>query len=220
MASKKSAAKKASAKKGAAKKATVKAAAKKAPAKKAPAKRAPAKKAPARKSARAKKVAGVPAGYHTITPNLVFKDAAAAIDWYVKAFGATELSRMPAPDGKSIWHAEIKIGDSILFLNDESPMSGNIAPHGPRTATSSIQLYVNDVDAWAKRAIEAGGIARMPVADMFWGDRMGYIEDPFGHGWMIATRVREMTEAEMKAAGEAFAKQNAQQAPPEAQPAS
>ncbi|APR84086.1 Glyoxalase family protein [Minicystis rosea] len=197
MAAKKKAAKKVTAKRGAAKSA--------------PAKSAPAKKSAAKKSA-AKKVLAVPAGYHTITPNLVFKDAGAAIDWYVKAFGAKELSRMPSPDGKSIWHAEIKIGDSILFLNDESPMGNSIAPSGPRTTTAGIQLYVKDVDAWAKRAADAGANVMMPVSDMFWGDRMGALVDPFGHTWMIATRVRNMTAKQMAEAGVEFARKMAEQA--------
>jgi uncharacterized glyoxalase superfamily protein PhnB len=176
-----------------------------------------AKKAEKKAGKKEKKVAPVPAGYHTITPNLVYKDTAAAIDWYKKAFGAKELSRMPAPDGKSIWHAEIKIGDSILFLNDESPMTASVAPSGPRSTTSGIQLYVKDVDAWVKRAVEAGAKEAMPVADMFWGDRMGAIVDPFGFSWMIASRVKTMTAKQMAAAGAEFAKKFAAQPPPEAQ---
>jgi uncharacterized glyoxalase superfamily protein PhnB len=171
------------------------------------------KKAAGKKS---KKVAPIPRGFHTITPNLVYKDTAAAIDWYKKAFGAKELSRMPAPDGKSIWHAEIKIGDSILFLNDESPMGGSVAPSGPRTTTATMGLHVKDADAWAKRAVEAGATAVMPVADMFWGDRMGVITDPFGHNWMITTRVRDLTPKQMAAAGAEFVKQMAAQQPPPA----
>jgi PhnB protein len=191
------------------------AAKKSAPAKKSAAakKSAPAKKsaaakksAPARKRAPAKKPTGIPAGFHTITPNLVYTDTVAAIDWYVKAFGAQEVARMPSPDGKSIWHAEVKFGDSILFLNDESPMGATIAPRGPKTATAGIQLYVSDVDATAQRAIDAGAKVLMPVSDTFWGDRMGVVEDPFGHVWMMSTRTKEMSPREMQEAGEAFAK--------------
>ena len=230
-AAKKSVAKKSVAKKSAAKKSVAKksAAKKRAPAKKGVAKksvakksvakkRAPAKKSaakrrtPARKAA-AKQVSGVPAGFHTITPSLTHEDTAAAIDWYAKAFGAKEISRMPAPDGKSIWHAEIQIGDSMLYMNDESPMSSTVAPHGPRTATASIQIYVPDADALANGAIEAGAKVLMPMADMFWGDRMGVVEDPFGHVWMISTRTKNMTEAEMAEAGAEFAKQFAGQPP-------
>lgn len=226
MAAKKSPAKKSPAKKKAAKAPTKKAPAKKvaakaakkiAPAKKAATRKAPAKKAVARKpaakrrAAAAKGVPGVPAGFRTITPNLVYKDTAAAIDWYVKAFGAREISRMGAPDGKGIWHAEIQIGDSMLFMNDESPMTTAVAPSGPRTATAGIQLFVSDADAWAARAAEAGATVVMPVGDMFWGDRMGVVVDPFGHGWMISTRTREMSHDEMVAAGIEFARKMAAQ---------
>jgi uncharacterized glyoxalase superfamily protein PhnB len=182
--------------------------------KKTPAKK-PVKKSPAaKKRAPAKKIQGVPPGMHTITPSLVYKDASAAIAWYELAFGAKELRRMLGPDGKAVWHAEVKIGDSILFLNDEFPMSATVAPSGPRTGTASLQLTVPDVDALAKRAIEAGATAIMPVADMFWGDRMGVFSDPFGHVWSISTRVKVMTDDEMRAAGEAFAKSMAQGGPP------
>jgi PhnB protein len=157
----------------------------------------------------------VPPGLHTITPGLVYKDANAAIAWYRMAFGAKPLRVMMAPDGKSVWHAELRIGDSTLFLNDESPMGTSVAPHGPRTTTSTIQLYVNDADAWAKRAAEAGATVVMPVADMFWGDRMGALVDPFGHTWMIATQVRVLNNAQMRKAGEAFAKSMAQQQQPQ-----
>src|SRR5262249_41787713 len=158
----------ASKKKAAAKKTAKKAAPKKA-APKGGAKKRAAKKAPKRSVART--VKGVPAGFHTITASLVFKDSIAAIKFYEKAFDAKQLSVMMAPDGSSVWHAEIKIGDSIMYMNDESPMGACIAPHGPRTSTGGIQLYVADADAWTKRAIEAGASVIMPVMDMFWGDR-------------------------------------------------
>jgi uncharacterized glyoxalase superfamily protein PhnB len=204
---KKSAAKKAApAKKSAAKKAAPakKSAAKKAaPAKKSAAKKSAAKRAaPARKSA-AKKT-GVPAGFHALTASLVYKDAGAAIAWYVKALGAAEVSRMPGPLGQGVMHAEIRIGDSMMYLSDESPMSSTVAPSGPRTATASMQLFVADADAAFEAAVDAGGTVAMPVADMFWGDRMGVLVDPFGHTWMISTRVKEMTQAEMAAAAQVF----------------
>jgi len=196
-----------------------------APAKKAAAKKAaPAKKtaaakkaAPAKKTAAAKKVGvkGVPAGWHTLTPALVYTNATEAIAWYRKAFSAKVLRVMMAPDGKSVWHAAIRIGDSILHLNDEGPMGTSVAPHGPRTTTSNIQLYVTHADKWAKRAVEAGATLVMPVSDMFWGDRMGVITDPFGHSWTIATLTRVLTNAQMRKAGEAFAKSMAQHQPPQ-----
>jgi PhnB protein len=222
---KKSAAKKSVAKRGVAKKgAAKKSAAKKSVAKKSVAKRAAAKKsvakkrAPAKRAA-AKKVSGVPAGFHTITPNLVFKDSVAAIEWYAKAFGAKETARMMGPDGKSVWHAELQIGDSMMYMNDESAMGAVIAPSGPKTSTAGMQLYVSDADAWASRAIEAGATVIMPIADMFWGDRMAVISDPFGHVWSISTRTKNMTEAEMIAAGIEFAKQFAAQQGGEPPPA-
>ncbi len=189
------------------------AAKKSAPAKKTTAKKsAPAKKTAAKKrAAPAKKTKGVPAGFHTLTANLIYKDAGVAIAWYGEAFGATQRSRMDAPDGKSVWHAEISIGDSLLFLSDESPMGSTVAPRGPKTTTAAMQLYVPDVDATAQRAIDAGAKVLMPVGDMFWGDRMGVIEDPFGHTWMISTRTRNMSEDEQRAAAEAFAKAMAAQ---------
>jgi uncharacterized glyoxalase superfamily protein PhnB len=199
---KSAAAKKPAAKKSAAKKPAAK---KSAPAKKAAAKKAaPAKKRAAARKAAPAPVKGVPAGFHTLTANLVYKDAAAAIPWYGQAFGATELSRMSSPDGKSIWHAEIKIGDSVLYLSDESPMGSTIAPHGPKTSTAAMQIYVPDADALTARAIAAGAKVLMPLGDMFWGDRMAVVEDPFGHSWMISTRTKEMTQDEQRAAALAF----------------
>jgi uncharacterized glyoxalase superfamily protein PhnB len=200
--------------------------AKKAAAKKGAAKKAPAKKpAAAKKRATAKKRApaktkGVPAGFHTLTPSLVFKDSVAAIEWYEKAFGAKQLSRMMSPDGKAVWHAEIKIGDSVMYMNDESPMTASVAPHGPKTTTGGVQIYVSDVDAWFKRAAEAGAHVIMPVADMFWGDRMGVITDPFGHVWSLSTRTKNLSHDEMIAAGMEFARKMAehgQHPSPEAQ---
>jgi uncharacterized glyoxalase superfamily protein PhnB len=201
---KRAAAKKAPAKKATTKKAApAKAAAKKAPAKKAAAaKKAPAKKAPAKKKTAATK--GVPAGMHAVTAHLVFKDTDAAIAWYGKAFGAKLVSRMTGPGGHGVMHAEFKIGDTVLYAADESPMSSVVVPSGPRSTSTSFQLYVADADATHQHAVEAGATSTMPPSDMFWGDRMGALADPFGFHWMISTRLRDMTQAEMAAAGEAF----------------
>ncbi len=185
--------------------------------KKATKKTAAKKAAPARKTAAAKKpqAKGVPAGWHTITPSLVYTNAVEAIAWYRKAFGAKPLRVMMSPDGKSVWHAAVRIGDSVFHLSDEGPRGTSVAPHGPRTTTSSLQLYVTNADAAAKRAVEAGATLVMPVADMFWGERMGVVIDPFGHGWMICTVTRVMTNAQMRKAAEAFGKAMAQQEAPQ-----
>jgi PhnB protein len=169
-----------------------------------------------------KKVSAVPKGMHTVTANLVFKDTAQAIDFYQRAFAARELSRMPSPDGKGVWHAEIQIGDSVIYLNDESPMGHTVAATPEHRATCAIQLYVKDCDAWVARAIEAGARPFMPLADMFWGDRMGGVTDPFGVAWMISTRVANLTAKQMARAGEEFARSMAAGAAPapEAAPAS
>ena len=156
------------------------------------------------------KVSPIPSGMHTVTPNLVFKDSAAAIEFYKKAFGAEEISRMMAPDGRGVWHASIRIGDSMIFMNDEMPQSSCKAPSPQNIATASIQLYVTDVDAAYKKATDAGVKVLMPLADMFWGDRMGMIVDPFGVTWAIAARVKEMTHDELREAGEEFTKQQQQ----------
>lgn len=179
------------------------------------------KPAPKRKAVKVKakakapaKVAPVPEYLHSLTPNLVFKDSAAAIEFYKKAFGAKELSRMQSPDGKGVWHAELRIGDSVIFLNDESPMNPVKAPTQERPVTSILHLYVKDCDDTLARAVAAGGTITMPAADMFWGDRMGSVADPFGLVWGIATRKAKLTPKQMKAAAEAFVRQQEPVAPP------
>lgn len=140
----------------------------------------------------------VPEGFHTITPQLTLADAAKAIEHYKKALGAVELARNADPSGKKIWHSMLKIGDSMIFVNDNFPdMGGSIS-------SSSLWLYVTDVDASFKRATEAGFTAKMPPADMFWGDRMAHVGDPYGQLWTLATRTKDLTPAEMKAAEEKF----------------
>lgn len=133
----------------------------------------------------------IPEGYHTLTPSLTLHDAATAIEFYVRAFGAKELSRALAPDGKKIWHAELQIGDSRLMLNDEFPEMGSRSARSLGGAPVTLWMYVEDADALFERAVAAGATATMPVGDMFWGDRMGMLLDPFGQAWGIATRVGE-----------------------------
>lgn len=138
----------------------------------------------------------VPAGFHTITPGLSCQNAAQAIELYKKAFGAKEISRMAAPDGR-IMHAELQIGNSMLFLADEFPgMTGS--PDPSALPAHSLYLYVEDVDATYERAVAAGCKGAMPVADMFWGDRFGKVVDPFGHHWNLATHVEDVAPAEME----------------------
>ena len=138
----------------------------------------------------------VPEGYHTATPYLIIKGAAKAIEFYKKAFGATELFRMAAPEGK-IGHAEIKIGDSPIMMADEHPEMKALSPESLGGSPISMLLYVEDVDAMFKQAIAAGATEVRPVADQFYGDRSGIVKDPFGHKWSIATHVEDVPPEEM-----------------------
>ena len=138
----------------------------------------------------------IPEGYHSVTPYLIVSDAARAIEFYKQAFGAIELMRMPAPGGK-IGHAEIKIGDSHVMLADESPEMGARSPTTIGGSPISILLYVTDVDAVAAKAVAAGAKVTRPVADQFYGDRTGGVEDPFGHMWYIATHKEDISPEEM-----------------------
>jgi PhnB protein len=134
----------------------------------------------------------VPDGYHTVTPYLTLDDAAAAIDYYKRAFGAKERVRMDTPDGK-VGHAELEIGDSLVMVSDEFPQGSTRSPKELGGTTAGAFLYVEDVDAVVKRAVDAGATVTMEVADQFWGDRFGSITDPFGHSWSIATHVEDVT---------------------------
>ena len=145
----------------------------------------------------------VPAGYHTITPGLTFKQAARAMDWYKQAFGAEEVMRMDGPGG-AIMHAELRIGDSIFFVNDEMPQGGSRAPETLKGTSGGMFLYVENVDAVVKRAAEAGAKVTMPPQDMFWGDRFGKVTDPFGHQWGIATHVEDVAPEEIGKRAQAF----------------
>jgi uncharacterized glyoxalase superfamily protein PhnB len=147
----------------------------------------------------------IPEGYHSIIPTLTIKGAAQAIEFYKKAFGAQEMDRFEGPDGKSIMHAEMKIGDSIVMLNDEHPQMGYLSPLSTGSTSSGIFLYVPDSDAVFNKAVSAGAKPQMAMMDAFWGDRFGSIIDPFGHVWSISTRKKDMTPDEIKKAGqEAF----------------
>jgi len=150
----------------------------------------------------------IPQGMHSVTPHLVCAGAAQAIEFYKKAFGATEEGRMPGPDGK-LMHAMIRIGDSAIMLVDEMPEWGSLGPKALKGSPVTIHLYVEDADAFAKRAVAAGAKITMPVEDQFWGDRYGKLEDPFGHHWSVATHVRDVSPEEMQKAMKEMAKGHA-----------
>jgi PhnB protein len=140
-------------------------------------------------------VTPVPEGYHSVTPYLVVDGASKAIDFYKRAFGAVERFRMPAPDDK-VGHAEIQIGDSVVMLSDPFPEMGS----------SGLMIYVPDVDALFKQAVDAGATVTMPLDNQFWGDRYGKLRDPFGHSWHLATHIEDVSPEEMtKRAEAAFA---------------
>jgi PhnB protein len=138
----------------------------------------------------------IPEGYRTITPYLAVEDAAEAIDYYKKAFGAKERGRMEAPGGK-IGHAELEIGDSLVMLSDALPQFSTRPPTELGGTSVSVLMYVEDVDAVVKQAVDAGGTVTVEVADQFWGDRFGTVQDPFGHLWSIATHVEDVPPEEM-----------------------
>lgn len=151
-----------------------------------------------------------PKGFHTVTPSLTVRNAAQAIDFYKKALGAEERVRMTGPDGK-VAHAEMQIGDSVIFLNDENPAWGTNSPQTLGGFTGGLYLYLEDVDKSFQRAVAAGGKATLPVTDMFWGDRMGNFVDPFGHSWTLATHTRDLSVEEIKEGEKTFYAQMAQQ---------
>jgi PhnB protein len=138
----------------------------------------------------------IPEGFRTITPHMTVKNAAEAIEFYKKAFGAEEVLRLPGPGG-IIMHAELKIGDSLLMLNDEFPDHGKVGPQSLGGTPITVHLYVPDVDAVIDRAAKAGAKVTLPVADQFWGDRYGQVEDPYGHHWGVGTHVEDLTPEEI-----------------------
>lgn len=154
----------------------------------------------------------IPAGYERVTPHLVIKGVAEAIKFYEKAFGAKELFRMPGPDGKSVAHAEIKIGDSIIMLADEFPDFGDCrSPQTLQGTPVTLSLYVPDVDKAFNQAIAAGAKATMPPTNMFWGDRYSKLVDPFGHSWALLTHIEDVPPDEMHRRGQEMMKQMCKQ---------
>jgi PhnB protein len=149
------------------------------------------------------KVNPIPQGYHTVTPSLVVSGAAEALDFYRQAFNAEETVRMPGPGG-TIMHAEFRIGNSVIMLNDEMPEMGSKSPKAYGGTPVSFYIYVEDADAAWKRAMDAGAKEIMPVADMFWGDRAGWLEDPFGHKWAVAQHVADLSPEEIQRGQEEF----------------
>jgi uncharacterized glyoxalase superfamily protein PhnB len=147
---------------------------------------------------------GIPEGLRSVTPALTIDGCAEAIEFYKKALGAVEVSRAPDPSGKKVWHAELRFGDSAVFVNDAFPDMGSTPAQG------SLWLYSADADGAFKRAVEAGAHVKMPPADMFWGDRMSVVLDRWGNRWTFAQRVKDMTPDEMRKASEEAAKAFAQ----------
>ena len=153
----------------------------------------------------------IPDGYHSVTPYLIVDDAKGAIDFYKRAFGAVEKFRLPM--GDRVGHAEIKIGDSHIMLADEFPDMGHLGPKSRGGPTASLMVYVPNVDAAFRKALDAGATEQRPVEDQFWGDRMGTLTDPFGHQWTLATHIKEVPPEEMQQRMEEFAAKPKQSEP-------
>jgi PhnB protein len=153
----------------------------------------------------------VPEGYHTLTPYLAVADATEAIEFYQRAFGAKERSRMPGPDGK-IAHAELQIGDAVLMLSDPFPQSSTKPPKELGGTSCSIFVYVDNIDELFQQAIDAGATSTMDPDDMFWGDRFGSLMDPFGHSWSIATHVEDVPPEELEKRSREWSAQMAEMA--------
>ena len=140
----------------------------------------------------------IPDGFHTVTPYLVVKGADKAIDFYKNAFGAKETCRSTCEQSGRVLNAQLRIGDSTIMLNDEFPEQGCLAPAPGSSPPVTIHMYVHDVDAVFNKAVRAGATAVMPVSDTFWGDRFGQLKDPFGHNWSVASRIEDLSPAEIK----------------------
>jgi PhnB protein len=140
----------------------------------------------------------IPEGFHRVTPHLTVRDAANMIEFYKRAFGAEEMCRAPGPDGKTIMHAALRIGDSVVFLNDEFPEMGAFSPLSTKGTPVTLHLSVEDADKQFQQALSAGAEVVMPLADQFWGDRYGIVKDPSGHNWSIAHHVEDLTAEQIK----------------------
>jgi PhnB protein len=163
-----------------------------------------AKKTKTKRSKAARRVRAIPSGYRTVTPHLVIRGAASAIEFYKKAFGAKELRRSPGPGGL-LTHAEIKIGDAIVMFCDEFPqMQRWVSPESLKGTTFALHIFVKDADATFAQAVTAGAKVSMPMMDAFWGDRYGRVTDPFGHEWSIATHQHDYSPAEVRKKAEEF----------------
>ncbi|HET6438616.1 MAG TPA: VOC family protein [Anaeromyxobacter sp.] len=158
----------------------------------------------------------IPEGAHTLTPNLILRDCFRAIEFYKQALGAVEMARMMSPDGRSVWHAELRVGNSTVYVNDEMPGMTAPAPSARQPVPVTMWLWVPDCDAAFQRAVGAGAKPTMPPADMFWGDRCARVDDGFGYAWSFSTRQKEITVEEMRRAGEEFARTMGDGAPQQA----
>jgi PhnB protein len=156
-------------------------------------------------------VKAIPEGYHSVTPYLTVDNAAEAIRFYERAFGAEEIMRLPM--GDKIGHAEVRVGDSIIMLSDEWPDYGKLGPKARGGATAGLMVYVEDVDASYARALKAGATAEQPVTNQFWGDRSGSVTDPFGVTWMLATHVEDVAPEEMERRMKEWSAQQAERQP-------
>ena len=146
----------------------------------------------------------IPEEFHTVTPMFMFKDARKAIEFYKRAFGAQERFAMPGPDGKGVMHAELRIGSSIIMMGEENPQEHCKSAETIGGSPVSFYLYLENVDEAFRVALEAGAETRMPVQDMFWGDRAGTVQDPFGYSWTLATHIEDLTPEEIQQGAEAF----------------
>jgi len=149
-------------------------------------------------------IQAIPEGYQTLTPSFVFKDARKAMEFYRKAFGAEERFVMPGPDGKGIMHAEVRIGSSIIMIGEENPQYPCKSAETMGGSPISFYVYVDNVDEAFRTAVAAGAEVTMPVEDMFWGDRMGTVRDPFGYSWSLASHTRDLTMAEIEEGAKAM----------------
>lgn len=163
------------------------------------------KRKASKKSAKktSKKVSPIPKAFHAVTPGLAIRDAAQAIEFYKRAFGAKEKGRMPGPDGK-VMHADVMIGDSHIMVGEENVSMGNPSPLSLNGSPISLYVYVKDADKVFNQAVKEGATVTMPVMDQFWGDRAGMVTDPYGHKWWLATHKQDLSPKEMKKAAEEF----------------